>query len=182
MSRKSIKQECQERVLSKNVKKRMSSKSVQQEYLRKVSSKNVNKSIKQKCQIRISWQECQDRVSSKSVKQECPARVLRKSVKQENGKQECPVRRCCSLMILRVISIKKKNNIFISALIFVHSFLHKVTAFGFMGSIWFLGQNVIFVMTSHACQRFVLCWTPFFLTKSVPILQFKKGFSDEVHY
>ena len=126
---------------SQSVLSRVSRKCVKQECPAKVSSKSVQ-------------QECQARVSSRSVQQDCPARVSRKNVKQEclgnSVKQECPAecqaresfqewpaRRCCSLMTVRVISTKKRPVFFISALVSVHSALHKVTAFGFVGSIRF---------------------------------------------
>ena len=72
---------------------------------------------------------------------EFPARVSSKSVQQERQArecfQECPAKRCCSLMTVRVISTKKKTSIFIFAFVSVYSALHKVTAFGFVGSIRF---------------------------------------------
>ena len=67
------------------------------------------------------------RVSRKSVQQECQAR---------ESFQECPARRCCSLC-------ESSPQIFISALVSVYSALHKVTAFGFVGSIRFLGLCVL---------------------------------------
>ena len=52
-------------------------------------------------------------VSSKSVKQKCQARVSSKSVKQEcqarESFQECPARRCCSLVTVRVVPTKKRQ-------------------------------------------------------------------------
>ena len=73
MSSKSVQQECQERVSSKECPARVSCNSVQQER----QSRNV-----QECPVKYA-----KRVSSKSVrksvKKECPARVSRKSVKKE---------------------------------------------------------------------------------------------------
>ena len=61
-----------------------------------------------------------------------------KSVKQESAFKSALQKRCCSLMTVRVISTKKKTSIFIFfALVSACSALHKVTAFGFVGSIRF---------------------------------------------
>ena len=49
---------------------------------------------------------------------------------------------CKTLLLLDDCAIhlhKEKTSIFISALVSVHSALHKVTAFGFVGSIRFFG-------------------------------------------
>ena len=116
MSRKSVPQDWQARVSSKECPARVSSKSVQQEcpsksVKQKCQARGSSKSDQQECPARVSRKsvkkECPARVSSKSVKKECQARVSRKSVKQEF--EECPARRCCSLVTVRVISTKKRE-------------------------------------------------------------------------
>ena len=72
------------------------------------------------------------RVSSKSVKQECPARASSKRVLSRVP--------CKTLLLLDDCAShlhQEKTSIFIFALVSVHSALHKVTAFGFVGSIRF---------------------------------------------
>ena len=76
--------------------------------------------------------ECQARVSSKSVKQECLPRVSSKRVLSRVP--------CKTLLLLDDCAShlhKEQTSIFISALVSVHSALHKVTTFGFVGSIRF---------------------------------------------
>ena len=107
-----------------------------------------SKSVKKECQARVSSksvkQECPAKVSSRSVQQECQARVSRKSVQQEcqarESFQEWLARRCASHL--------HKEKTMISARVFVHSALHKVTAFGFVGSIRFFFElcRCIFVL------------------------------------
>ena len=109
----------------------MSSKSVPPECQSRVSSKSVK-------------QECPAKVSSRSVQQECQARVSRKSVQQECQArvsfQEWLARRCASHLH------KEKTSILISAIVFAHSALHKVTAFGFVGSIRSI-ETLLFLLT-----------------------------------
>ena len=72
------------------------------------------------------------RVSSKGVKQECPARASSKRVLSRVP--------CKTLLLLDDCAShlhKEKTSIFIFALVSVYSALHKVTAFGFVGSIRF---------------------------------------------
>ena len=78
------------------------------------------------------------RVSSKSVKQECPARASSKRVLSRVP--------CKTLLFLDDCAShlhKEKTSIFIFALVSVYSALHKVTAFGFVGSIrFFVGAHL----------------------------------------
>ena len=88
------------------------------------------------------------RVSSKSVKQECPARASSKRVLSRVP--------CKTLLLLDDCAShlhKDKTSIFIFALVSVYSSLHKVTAFGFVGSIrfGFFHQNMM-----------ASCWLPTF--------------------
>ena len=99
------------------------------------------KRVQQECQARVSCQDC----PVKSVQQKCQARVSSKSVKQERRKsvwQECPAKSVLPRVLLLDDSAghlhKEKTSVFISALVSVHSALHKVTACGFVGSIRFL--------------------------------------------
>ena len=121
-----------------------------------MSSKEcLAKSVKKECQARVSsksvQQECQERVSRKSVKQECPVKIVPSRVSSKSVKQECLARvsskrvlsrvPCKTLLLLDDCAShlqKEKTSIFISALVSVHPALHKVTAFGFVGSIRFL--------------------------------------------
>ena len=96
----------------------MSTKSVQQECQARVSRKSVKK-------------DCQARVSSKSVKPECVGKSVQQECQARESFQEWLARRCASHLH------KEKTSILISALVFVHSDLHKMTAFGFVGSISF---------------------------------------------
>ena len=126
---KNTPQECQARVSRKECQER--GKSVQQEYSARVSRKSVKK-------------ECQARVSSKSVKQECLPRVSSKRVLSRVP--------CKTLLLLDDCAShlhKEKTSIFISALVSVHSALHKVTAFGFVGSIRFSSCALPFVDQSQ---------------------------------
>ena len=118
----------------------MSSKSVQQECPARVSSKSVKK-------------KCQERVSSKSVlsRLSCQERPARECF------QECPARRCCSLMTAIHLH-KEKTSIFISALVSVHSALHKVTAFGFVGSIRFFLKKLLVLVCTWWCRSWIRCW------------------------
>ena len=71
-------------------------------------------------------------MSSKSVKQDCPARASSKRVLSRVP--------CKTLLLLDDCAShlhKEKTSIFIFALVSVYSALHKVTAFGFVGSIRF---------------------------------------------
>ena len=119
MSSKRVKQECLAGVSSKSVQQecqgRVSKKSVQEECPARVSSKNVQ----QECPARVSSRSVLSRVSSRSVTEECPARVSSKSVQQE-----CPAR-------------VSRKSVVISMFVAVYSAPHKVTAFGFVGSISF---------------------------------------------
>ena len=90
-------------------------------------------------------------VSSKSVKQECPARASSKRVLSRVP--------CKTLLLLDDGAShlhKEKTSIFIFALVSVYSALHKVTAFGFVGSIR------LFIGFSHGlvfrCDHGVGCW------------------------
>ena len=72
-------------------------------------------------------------MSRKSVLQECPA----KSVQQESAFKSALQDAALLLDDCASHLHKEKTSIFISALVSVHSALHKVTAFGFVGSISF---------------------------------------------
>ena len=128
-------QECHERVSSKSVQQecpaRVSSKSVKKECLARVSCQECQaKSVWRECPFKSVTKECQARVSSKSIKQGCPARVSSKRVLSRVP--------CKTMLLLDDCAShlqKEKKSIFISALVSVHSALHKVTAFGFVGSI-----------------------------------------------
>ena len=147
MSTKSVQQECQARVSRKSVKKecqaRVSSKCQARVSRKECQAKVSRKSVLTRVSSKSVKQECPAKVSSRSVQQECQARVSRKSVQQEcqarESFQEWLARRCASHLH------KEKTSILISALVFVHSALHKVTAFGFVGSIRFFScQPVLF--------------------------------------
>ena len=89
-------------------------------------------------------------VSSKSVKQECPARASSKRVLSRVP--------CKTLLLLDDGAShlhKEKTSIFIFALVSVYSALHKVTAFGFVGSIrFFLGcKNIAFGRGLALCPQ-----------------------------
>ena len=118
MSSKSVKKKCQERVSSKSVLSRLSCQGCPA----KVSSKSV-------------LQECPARVSRKSVLQECPAKSVQQESAFKSALQDAAAPDDCAIHLH-----KEKTSIFISALVSVHSALHKVTAFGFVGSIRFSTQ------------------------------------------
>ena len=157
VSSKSVKQECLAKSVKKECQARVSSKSVQQECQERVS----RKSVKQECPVKIVL----SRVSSKSVKQECPARVSSKNVERVSGKSVLPrvsskrvlSRVPCKTLLLLDDSAghlhKEKTSIFISALVSAHSALHKVTAFGFVGSIRFFSK--VFCSKCRFCAYFV---------------------------
>ena len=105
MSSKSVKQKCQARVSRKECQERVSSKSVKKECRARVSSK----SVKQECLEKSVKKECPARVSSKSVKQECLEKSVKKECQARECFQECPARRCWSLMTVRVIPTKKRH-------------------------------------------------------------------------
>ena len=120
MSRKSVKQECYERVSKKECQARVSC---------------------QDCPVKSVQQKCQARVPSKSVQQECQERVSCKSVlPRVSSKRVLSRVPCKTLLFLDDCAShlhKEKTSIFISALVSVHSLLHTVIAFGFVGSIRF---------------------------------------------
>ena len=93
-----------------------------------------SKSVLSRVSSESAQQKCQAKVSSKSVEQECPARVSSKRVLSRVP--------CKTLLLLDDTASashlhKEKTSIFMFALVSVHSALHKVTAFGFVGSIRF---------------------------------------------
>ena len=145
MPTKSVEQEFPAKVSSKSVLQRVSRKSVKQEFPARVSSK----SVKKECQERVSRKSVKQDCLVKSVQQKCQARVSSKNVERVSGKSVLPrvsskrvlSRVPCKTLLLLDDSAghlhKEKTSMFISALVSVHSALHKVTAFGFVGSIRF---------------------------------------------
>ena len=125
--------ECPARVSSKSVLSRVSRKSVKKECQARVSC--------QDCSVKSVQQKCRARVCSKSVQQECQERVSCKSVLPRVCSKRVLSRVPCKTLLLLDDCAshlhKEKTSIFISALVSVHSALHKVTAFGFVGSIKF---------------------------------------------
>ena len=148
---------------SKEYQERVSSNSVHQECQAGLSRQGCqervsSKSFQQKCQARVSSKECQERVSSKSFQQECQERVSCKSVlPRASSKRVLSRVPCKTLLLLDDCAIhlhKEKTSMFISALVSVHSALHKVTAFGFVGSIRFfkpfLGKTAVAPLTKRS--------------------------------
>ena len=129
--------ECPARVSSKSVLSRVSRKSVKKECQARVSC--------QDCSVKSVQQKCQARVCSKSVQQECQERVSCKSVLPRVCSKRVLSRVPCKTLLLLDDCAshlhKEKTSIFISALVSVHSALHKVTAFGFVGSIRFFTRG-----------------------------------------
>ena len=133
--------ECPARVSSKSVLSRVSRKSVKKECQARVSC--------QDCSVKSVQQKCQARVCSKSVQQECQERVSCKSVLPRVCSKRVLSRVPCKTLLLLDDCAshlhKEKTSIFISALVSVHSALHKVTAFGFVGSIRFTSTSFPFL-------------------------------------
>ena len=142
--------ECQERVSSKSVQQECPARVLRKSVKKECQARVLRKSVKKECQARVSCQDCpvksvqqkcQARVPSKSVQQECQERVSCKSVlPRVSSKRVLSRVPCKTLLLLDDCAShlhKEKTSIFISALVSVHSLLHKVTAFGFVGSIRF---------------------------------------------
>ena len=98
------------------------------------------------------------RLSSKSVKQECPARASSKRVLSRVP--------CKTLLLLDDCAShlhKEKTSIFIFALVSVYPALHKVTAFGFVGSIrFFFWGGLLLTLRTQQLLCFLTCWGEFF--------------------